>query len=485
MTSRPNKRPNDTEDVDNSFGPIARFCAFSAGARIDILTVCPTDRAAYLGLGGTVVATSVMAFISMVFALNTAFHASLSTAVIGGTVWAVIIYNLDRWLVSSQKRLGSAWRQILQTLPRLALAVVIGFVISEPLVIELFRPEIEQKIESDAVVERDGGRNSKRSKGIETKIEEVKTRQQASSTQVADKYARIDVYKSEIEEAERELDDLRDRLNAERFGIPIPGQTTGKYGCGGECRRLERAIAVSEVRLSEVEQRNNPLIKDLNVDIGKLEDEAKADRRQSKAEDNETIALLKIEKSKIDSKISADFDDAVADAGVLRRIEALDDLGNERSAVNLTHLLLVALLIALDTLPVLGKLLQSLGPKRPYELVADAMDRKVAEEAAAIEEEAVAERRFRMELRTSDRGARSEAEQQNIRHFIERAAQTQREVGDVILDAWRDGELNRTRSEVDQHGGGERRRSTRRRIEFGPKREHGERRHLLDRRNTR
>src|SRR6266403_816537 len=58
-----------------------RFLIWLSGARSEVLARCPTDHGKYEGIGSAVLITSVMAGISMTFALNTALMVSLPFAI--------------------------------------------------------------------------------------------------------------------------------------------------------------------------------------------------------------------------------------------------------------------------------------------------------------------------------------------------------------------------------------------------------------------
>lgn len=63
-----------------------------------------------------------------------------------GSCAGLVIFNIDRWLVTSLQRGGGILATVGAFLPRFILAVLLGMVISEPLVLRLFRPEIEAEL---------------------------------------------------------------------------------------------------------------------------------------------------------------------------------------------------------------------------------------------------------------------------------------------------------------------------------------------------
>ncbi|SDW50958.1 protein of unknown function [Lutibacter oricola] len=97
----------------------------------------------FAGIGGTVFFTAVMAFIASAYALYTVFD-NYYTAIFFGLIWALLIFNLDRFIVSTIKKNDSKWKEFIQAAPRLVLAIIIAVVISKPLELKIFEKEINQ-----------------------------------------------------------------------------------------------------------------------------------------------------------------------------------------------------------------------------------------------------------------------------------------------------------------------------------------------------
>jgi hypothetical protein len=65
------------------------------------------------------------------------------TAVFFGLVWGFLIFNLDRFIVSTIKKRDHFLDEFIQASPRIVLAIIIAIVISKPLEIKIFQKEIE------------------------------------------------------------------------------------------------------------------------------------------------------------------------------------------------------------------------------------------------------------------------------------------------------------------------------------------------------
>lgn len=121
---------------------INRFFWLCSGADTDILENCSkSEQTKFTGIGGTVFFTAVMAFIASSYALSTVFD-NYFTPILFGLVWGLLIFNLDRFIVSTIKKKDNKWKELWQATPRIILAVIIAIVISKPLELKIFEKEI-------------------------------------------------------------------------------------------------------------------------------------------------------------------------------------------------------------------------------------------------------------------------------------------------------------------------------------------------------
>ena len=121
---------------------LKQFFILCSGADKDILKGCSEgEQTKYVGIGATVFFTAVMAFIASAYALFTVFD-SIYPALLFGIVWSLLIFNLDRFIVSTIRKRDKFGSEFLQATPRIILAVIIAIVISKPLEIKIFEKEI-------------------------------------------------------------------------------------------------------------------------------------------------------------------------------------------------------------------------------------------------------------------------------------------------------------------------------------------------------
>jgi hypothetical protein len=121
---------------------LKRFFLLCSGVDSDIVNSCSNgEQNKYAGIGATVFFTAVMAFIASSYALFTVFD-NAYLAIAFGLVWGFLIFNLDRFIVSTIKKRDNFLDELIQASPRIILAVIIAIVISKPLEIKIFEKEI-------------------------------------------------------------------------------------------------------------------------------------------------------------------------------------------------------------------------------------------------------------------------------------------------------------------------------------------------------
>jgi len=123
---------------------LQQFFLVCSGVDRDLIRECSRgEQTKYAGIGATVFFTALMAFIASGYALFTIFD-NLYAAIGFGLIWGLLIFNLDRFIVSTLRKKDSKFAELLQATPRIILAIIIAIVISKPLELKIFEKEINQ-----------------------------------------------------------------------------------------------------------------------------------------------------------------------------------------------------------------------------------------------------------------------------------------------------------------------------------------------------
>ncbi|WP_298502281.1 DUF4407 domain-containing protein [uncultured Maribacter sp.] len=123
---------------------LQQFFILCSGADTSILKTCSKgEQSKYGGIGATVFFTALMAFIASSYALYRVFD-SIYISIFFGLIWGLLIFNLDRFIISTIRKRDDFKKEIVQAIPRIILAVIIAIVISKPLEMKIFEKEINQ-----------------------------------------------------------------------------------------------------------------------------------------------------------------------------------------------------------------------------------------------------------------------------------------------------------------------------------------------------
>ena len=389
--------PESNEGLDglytyDSFGekkkPVEKnnFLWWCAGAHQKLLKQFPSEHSKYSGLGAVLLATLVLATLSAGYAIYTVFGNWLWT--IGfAIIWGLIIFNFDRFLVSTMRKYGvSRRKQIMMAIPRLILALLIGVVIARPLEMKIFEKEI----------------NVKMTENLHKKI------------QLNDSLLAME-YKNQLVNAETERQQLlgrklaiEDTLHNLRTSYLQEADGTG----GSMQRGIENITRLKQDAY--------------NLSRNQFAPELLSLEQNMRSQDS----IIGTAKASMEDKRKRFETAAIANMGFLERNKALADLSAEESSVFWASLLISMLIILIEIGPVLSKLMMPLGP---YDI---ALAKEELLNMANEEGEIRKDRNERFERRKVYREKQKEMSDQ----LAQKLTQLQQQNIDRELDKWERGE---------------------------------------------
>ncbi len=145
MNNYPDILDDSLNDPQGELSAIKRFFFSCAGSYTKILEITPSEHNKYVGIGATIFLTACLAVISGTFAINTIVD-NFAISIFFGLLWGALIFNLDRYIVSSIRKEGKFWNEFGLAVPRLVLAMLISVVITKPIEAELFRNQIDSEL---------------------------------------------------------------------------------------------------------------------------------------------------------------------------------------------------------------------------------------------------------------------------------------------------------------------------------------------------
>jgi hypothetical protein len=283
--------------TDYSLNPpswVTRFLWWCAGADNYFLNLSPKqDRVKYAGIGGIVLCTGVLAAFSGGFAFHTIFGpkgdameiSGMTTFIdivgsaIFGICWGLIIFNLDRFIISSTGKGDGTdvitGKEMLQALPRIIIALILGFAISAPLEIKILESEINaelQKFQESYVQD------------LNKETDKVANQQKAVLEKRKTEYEfKLSVYQKELKVYDDAIDNLVSIQQNEM-------QDKRAYGFGPVAKKMQSDIDNKKVEKDKFLKDKEKEVKALNDQLTKVNfeiDNYESDLRKAYAKNKE------------------------------------------------------------------------------------------------------------------------------------------------------------------------------------------------------
>lgn len=306
--------------VNHKINWFQKFLMVCSGGNIHILRKTPSEWNKFAGIGGIVLFTAVFATLSAGYAMFTVFD-NIWASIGFGILWGLMIFNLDRYIVSSIKKTGTWWNQILMAIPRLILATFLGIIISKPLELKIFEKEVNKQL--NTIIQR----NKKQLQGeMSGRILQQSGPFEAEKKQISDK----------VVQYQKSYDSAAVELEKEILGKQS-GLTSGKEGFGPNAKRKQELKEQRRQDLENYQKQISPRLEYLDKEISKVYTNLETERKSTET-----------------------FEDKFN--GFAARLQALDELGKNSAIIGLAAAFIMGLFICLEISPVLVKLISAVGP---------------------------------------------------------------------------------------------------------------------------
>ncbi len=362
---------------------VGRFLIWLSGARRQILEECPTDRAKYVGIGAAILITAAMAGVSMAFALITALKIELPIALPFAIAWGVAILSLDRLFVVSLPRKGTWRAHLLRATPRVLLALLLGFVISTPFLLQIFRPEIEHEITLLHTQAENQYLTSAKSGQLQKEVNQdaenvAKLTIQAGgggSVSAPPQDAQIAKLQAALGPAEAKETSDNTAWNCQLYGKADGQECAGitAVGNGPVAKADYKAYEADVAAVSQIESQIAIERQEADQAIAGAQASSKS---QAAAQLPAAESALKAAQANQATENSTFITQNQNDSGLLIRMEALDAVTAGNVTLNAARWLLFALFVVIDCMPVMIKVMLNLGPETNYDRMLEAEERK-------------------------------------------------------------------------------------------------------------
>jgi hypothetical protein len=379
---------------------------WSSGANKDILSAVPMEKNKYFGIGGTIIFTALMASFAGGYAFFTAFK-SVSLSVPFGIFWGMLIFNLDRYIVASfgvgdgKKTISK--QEWIEAAPRLAMAIVLGFVISTPLELKLFEKEINAEIDTKISIEQKKIVNDANKDGeIANKDFQIKKLQ----NDIKERDSILTMKQTNWTQSEQ---NMNDEWNFGKF--------SGKPGKGGYYESYKKKAEAAQSDF--------------------LETKTSFDKLDSL--DYQRLALLSSSKEQRELKLVTEVENKktvqAQNDGLLARLTALSSLTSKEWTLSFAKWLITALFIFIEIAPILFKMMTERGP---YDDIVDRIKHETKVRQLELQSNINQEINTAVRLHTEKHEHKLNAELQANKEILEAIAKAQQELAVVAIEKWKE-----------------------------------------------
>lgn len=389
--------------VSNKF---SNLFIWASGADNEILNQVPIEKSKYVGIGGTIIFTALMASFAGGYAFFTAFN-NTTLSVFFGIFWGALIFNLDRYIVSSfgvgdgKKTISK--QELLEASPRILMAIVLGFVISTPLELKLFEKEINAKIDADISIVQNNI--------IQSSTEDP---QILSYTNERTKIENEILTRTEIINSKKEFWEQSDRDKNDEWNT---GKFSGKIGKGGYYEDMKKKADNAEVDYNSTRDQYSTLNDSAykRIDVINYKIEAREADLRGQIANQQTI------QSQND--------------GLLARLQALGDLTSASWGLWCSKWLITLLFILIEVAPILFKMMTERGP---YDDISDRIKYETKVRQMQIQSNLNQEINTEVKLHTDKYEQKLSVELQSNKDLMVAISKAQLEIAEVAIQAWKE-----------------------------------------------
>ena len=388
MASEPREARLRRHDPRRPSLSLIRRMAVLGGADNDVLDEVPEEVPRFVQMFLVLAGTALVSALSMMFALLTGVRVSIFLAIPLALVWGLIIFNLDRFLTSTMRSTKNLFRLLGLALPRVIMAALIGVVVAEPLVLQIFQNDITREVNStnvtQALSDQDAVTNGPEKQALDAATAQVSALENQAATGIVTGTSSTS---AESAAAQQTVDQLTQQLAAQQtvidqaravYQCELTGQGAGTVpGCTGLAgegassdaaqAQLQQAQSAYDSLSAQLQQAQSTLAAANTAGTEAAASTADANKQQ--AEDQLPAARTQYEAAlaAYNARAESVADGNAGAVGLLSQITALERLSDREPVLRWAHYLIAALFFMIELLPVLVKVLTGFGGPSLYE----------------------------------------------------------------------------------------------------------------------
>ncbi|MCB0536597.1 MAG: DUF4407 domain-containing protein [Bacteroidetes bacterium] len=479
------------QDNSNKREPswLQNFFILCSGADKEIINEYPTEWNKFAGIGATIFLTACLALLSGGYAMHFVFE-NVWISVLFGVFWAIVIFNLDRYIVLSlrkekiptntdikrepdpnrkeelkSERNRLLWHQALMASPRFVIALIIAVTVSKPIELRLFQNRIDKELENTVKIEdaKFDEEEAKRNEDLNNQLASINKQEQGDKSAVfsnnpiyQDAKTKIPKLETDINGKEQQIASNKKIIDANRYKEtryktntnPVTGEVTRTPyivwlpNATARAKIEENKTLESErqklfTELADQKKKQNDVETSLSEQATAISDKYKS------AKDNVSQQIDNLNKTYLERK-TAWVNANKKSADLPARLEALGNISSFGNSIWWASFVITLLFIALETAPVIVKLLTKRGP---YDEKLDALEYQVyIEESRKVD---TLNREINEYMKLANEAAKLsgslkldaekdklDIELRNNKELLNKLADYQKELAEIYADAW-------------------------------------------------
>ena len=468
---------------------LQNFFILCSGADKEILKDCPTEWNKFTGIGATIFLTACLALLSGAYAIHFVFDNTLVSSLFG-LFWAVVIFNLDRYIVLSlrkekiptqtdikresdsnkkdelkSERSRLFRNQIYMASPRFVIALIIAVTVSKPIELRLFQNRIDKELENTVKSEdsKFDNEETKRIENLNSQLTGINKQEEEDKSAIFSNNpiyqdAKIKIPKLEADSRTKQQTITTNRKIIEANKYKVTRYKTNFNPITNETEKIPYTVwlanptAVAKINENksievEIQKLNAELTeqkgKQSIVETQLSQSATSVATKYESAKNNITNQIQTLNKSYPQRKV--DWVNANKKSVDLpARLEALGNISSFGNSIWWASFVITLLFIVLETAPVVVKLLTKRGP---YDEKLDAIEYQIyIEESKKVD---MLNREVNEYMRLANDAAKLsgsirldaekdklEVELRNNKELLNKLADYQRELANIYAEAW-------------------------------------------------
>lgn len=426
---------------------VRRMLVLIAGARPD-LAEQSGDLTKQAAMGGVLISTALVAGVSAFFALDDTLHLAWPAALGAALVWAFVILNLDRMLIVSMNGMQGLKLKLAAAAPRLLLAIVIGAVVSTPLTLRVFQPEIDAQLQimhAQQISTTDKALNTTYADipALENQVANLQAIISGKTHPAVTDDPDVKAAQAQYDAAEQTYQTAQSQAQCELNGTCGSGRAGNGQAYKNQQNTANADKALADAALKALQAAEAKASSNLAATAA----QQVADARKQLPDVQNRLAVEQAEKQAADqAALAADN----ANSGLLSQLEALDTITANHPTAALAHLMLFLLFLFIEVLPVLVKLLSTLGSPSAYDDLIAQQDEHIKESKRSTLQ-AERERQEAQAQAAAEVAAHQRAEQvEQAKKAAEQVVAMQAEIAMRSMQAWKELAKKKVDAELDR-----------------------------------